>query len=210
MLAKRWADPIGSSGPCFLTPQLSLGSPCHLSCPALRAIATPHHALRGRLSGAHSVVARSLDGSVNVVGAGGGVGWCGVVWCGVWEEGLLMRWRWGVLRGQRQRVARCLLEVSRNPGGKQVGAAEEAPPQAGLRVCFYTLRAINRTQVTATWKRSVPRLGKKKHVKHSLLKTKGCDFLYFSYRGTKILLQWLLSFHRYEADARLAHPLPTV
>lgn len=79
MLAHRWADPIGSSGPCFLTPQVSLGSPCHLSCPALRAIATPHHALRGRLSGAHSVVARSLDGSVNVVGAGGGVG--GVVWC---------------------------------------------------------------------------------------------------------------------------------
>lgn len=82
MLAHRWANPIGSSGPCFLTPQVSLGSPCHLSCPALRAIATPHHALRGRLSGAHSVVARSLDGSVNVVGAGGGVGvWCGVVWC---------------------------------------------------------------------------------------------------------------------------------
>lgn len=77
----------------------------------------------------HSVVARGLDGSVNVARAGG---WGG----GLWEEGLLMRWSWGVLRGQRQRVARCLLEVSRDPGGKQVGAAEEAPPQAGLRVCL--------------------------------------------------------------------------
>lgn len=108
-----------------------------------------------------------------------GVVWGGVVWCGVWEEGLLMRWRWGVLRGQRQRVARCLLEVSRNPGGKQVGAAEEAPPQAGLRVCFYTLRAINRTQVTATWKRSVPRLGKKKACKTLPSKNKGLRFSLF-------------------------------
>lgn len=130
---------------------MSLGSPCHLSCPALRAIATPHRALRGRLSGAHSVVARSLDGSVNVARAG----------VGLWKGGSAYEMEVGVLRGQRQRVARCLLEVSRDPGGKQVGGADEAPPQAGLRVCFYTLRATNRTQVTATWKRSVPRLGKK-------------------------------------------------
>lgn len=47
-----------------------------------------------------------------------------------------MRWSWGVLRGQRQRVAKCLLEVFRDPGGKYVGAAEVAPPQAWLRVCF--------------------------------------------------------------------------
>lgn len=109
MLAHRWADPIVSSGPCFFASQVPQGSPCHLSCPALGAIATPHRALRGRLSGAHSVVARGLDGSVNVARARG-----------PWEEGLLMRWSWGVLRGQRQRVARCLLEVSRDPGGKQV------------------------------------------------------------------------------------------
>lgn len=47
-----------------------------------------------------------------------------------------MRWSWGVLRGQRQRVAKCLLEVFGDPGGKYVGAAEVAPPQAWLRVCF--------------------------------------------------------------------------
>lgn len=35
-----------------------------------------------------------------------------------------MRWSWGgVLRVQRQRVARCLLEVSRDPGGRFGGGS---------------------------------------------------------------------------------------
>lgn len=42
-----------------------------------------------------------------------------------------MRWSWGVLRGQRQRVAKCLLEVFRDPGGKDMGAAEVAPLRPG-------------------------------------------------------------------------------
>lgn len=42
-----------------------------------------------------------------------------------------MRWSWEVLRGQRQRVAQCLLEVFRDPGGKDMGAAEVAPLRPG-------------------------------------------------------------------------------
>lgn len=118
-----------------------------------------------------------------------------------------MRWSRIFLRGQRDHQGasgRPSALSSRGPGRAQVearGRAATAVP--GPRVCLETLGGNDCTRVTATWKRSVAGLGgkKKKHVKHSLLKTKGCKFLYFSYRGTKIPLQWLLSFHRYEADA---------
>lgn len=61
-----------SSGPCFFfAPPSVSGKLLSSELLCTGAIATPHRALRGRLSGAHSVVARGLDGSVNVARAGG-------------------------------------------------------------------------------------------------------------------------------------------
>lgn len=121
---------VGSSEPGFRDPR-SLWSCCRLSCASPGAIATPHRALRGRLScGAHpDGGARGPDGSVSGARAGVGVG-VGVGEA-LWEEALLMGWS---LQGHREPPERgARPSASPPPGvraGKQVAPTTERPPRS--------------------------------------------------------------------------------
>ena len=103
-----------------------------------------------------------------------------------------MRWSRVFLKGQRDHQSasgRPSALFSRGPGRVQVGARGRAATAVpGPRVRLETLGGNDCTQVTATWKRSVAGLGKKKKAK----KKKACKTLPSKNKGLQISL-FLLS-----------------
>lgn len=154
ILARRRATPSGQFRTLLFGTKVSLQLlPPELPIPG--AIATPHHALRGRLSGAHPNS-----------GARGPMAVCVVLQRGraLWGEVLLTRWR---LKGRREppgrgREAKRLLS-SGDPGGEAGGARHGgAAAQSAVRgLALLHPGGPERTHVTTAWKRSVADLGKR-------------------------------------------------
>lgn len=94
--------------------------------PGTGAVATPHCALRGRLSGARLTDARRLDGSVRV--AQGGVEGGALEGGLAYGDGAVCVPKGPQGPPGRQREATCLLS-SRDPGGEAGGAHSRGPPQ---------------------------------------------------------------------------------